>query len=132
VVCTSCGPRRDAYWIAKALQTGMHPHPVYIPTGEIRELRALLSQRRALHAEYNRWRYRARTYLRAGGYAVASGVTAVRTALAAGSALTRSAPASFTAALALCQRQEATLRTELAHLDATLRAPRSRWMPYSG
>ena len=35
--------RRDAYWIAKALQTGMYPHPVYIPTGEIRELRALLS-----------------------------------------------------------------------------------------
>src|SRR3989442_2040619 len=39
--------RRDAYWIAKALQSGMYPHPVYVPTGEIRELRALLSQRRS-------------------------------------------------------------------------------------
>jgi transposase len=114
--------RRDAYWIAKALQTGLHPHPVYIPTGEIRELLALLSQRRALHAEYNRWRYRARTYLRAGGYAVAPGVTAVRAALAPRSALTRGAPASLSAALALCQRQETTLRAELAHLDAMLRA----------
>jgi hypothetical protein len=26
--------RRDAYWIAKALQSGMYPHPVYVPTGE--------------------------------------------------------------------------------------------------
>jgi hypothetical protein len=26
---------RDAYWIAKALQTGMMPHPVYVPTGEV-------------------------------------------------------------------------------------------------
>ena len=25
--------RRDAYWIAKALQSGRYPHPVYIPTG---------------------------------------------------------------------------------------------------
>jgi transposase len=114
--------RRDAYWIAKALQTGMHPHPVYIPTGEIRELRALLSQRRVLHADYNRWRYRARTYLRAGGYAVAPGVTAVRAALVPDSVLTRGAPASLTAALALCRRQEAALRAELAQLDATLRA----------
>jgi hypothetical protein len=30
--------RRDAYWIARALQTGLHPHPVYLPMGEIREL----------------------------------------------------------------------------------------------
>ena len=25
--------RHDAYWIARALQSGMHPHPVYIATG---------------------------------------------------------------------------------------------------
>ena len=37
--------RRDAYWIAKALQTGMMPHPVYIPSGKVRRLRQLLSQR---------------------------------------------------------------------------------------
>jgi transposase len=60
--------------------------------------------------------------LRAGGYAVAPGVAAVRAALAPGSALTCGAPASLTAALALCQRQEAALRAELAQLDAALRA----------
>ena len=114
--------RRDAYWIAKALQSGMSPHPVYIPTGEIRELRALLSQRRVLHTDYTRWRHRARTYLRAGGYPVALGVAALRAALAPGSAGTRGAPPSLLDALALCQRQEAALRAELAQLDATLRA----------
>jgi transposase len=114
--------RRDAYWIAKALQSGMYPHPVYVPTGEIRELRALLSQRRVLHADYNRWRYRARAYLRAGGYAVAPGVTALRAALAAENAATRSAPSRLTDAVALCRRQEAALRAELLQLDAVLRA----------
>ena len=114
--------RRDAYWIAKALQSGMYPHPVYVPTGEIRELRAVLSQRRVLHTDYNGWRYRARTYLRAGGYPVAPGVAALRTALAPGSVGTRGAPTSLMDALALCQRQEAALRAELAQVDAALRA----------
>ena len=113
--------RRDAYWLAKALQSGMYPHPVYVPTGEIRELRARLSQRRVLHTDYNRWRYRARTYLRAGGYPVAPGGTALRAALAPGNAGTRGAPTSLTDALGLCQRQEAALRAELAQVDATLR-----------
>jgi transposase len=113
--------RRDAYWIAKALQAGMHPHPVYVPTGEIRELRAWLSQRRALRADYNRWRYRARTYLRAAGCAVGPGVRALRAALAPGGAGTAGTPASLTTALALCRRQEAALRSELAQLDTTLR-----------
>jgi hypothetical protein len=43
--------RRDAYWIARTLQTGMHPHPVYLPTGEVRELRALLTRRRMIQAD---------------------------------------------------------------------------------
>ena len=34
--------KRDAYWLAKTLQTGMTPHPVCIPTGDVRRLRALL------------------------------------------------------------------------------------------
>ena len=42
----------------------MYPHPVYVPSGEIRDLRALFSQRRVLHADYQSWRYRARAYLR--------------------------------------------------------------------
>jgi transposase len=60
--------KRDALWIAKALQTGMMPHPVYIPTGEVREMRALLSRRRALVEEHKRWLSRARCYLQAAGY----------------------------------------------------------------
>ena len=37
--------KRDAFWIAKALQTGMTPHPVYVPSGQVRLLRQLLSER---------------------------------------------------------------------------------------
>ena len=62
--------RRDAYWIAKSLQSGMMPHPVYIPTGQVRRLRALLSQRDAIVTERKRWLLRARSYLRAAGYAL--------------------------------------------------------------
>ena len=46
--------RRDAYSIAKALQTGMTPTPVHLPTGEVRELRNLISRREV--AERTRWR----------------------------------------------------------------------------
>jgi hypothetical protein len=53
--------RRDAYWIARALQTGMHPHPVYIPTHEIRELRTLLTRRRMIQTDRNRF-YQLLTY----------------------------------------------------------------------
>ncbi len=52
--------KRDAYWIAKSLQTGMTPHPVYIPVGEVRELRRLLTRRRVIQRDRNRWQYRAR------------------------------------------------------------------------
>jgi transposase len=110
--------RRDAYWLAKALQAGMYPHPVYVPTGEIRELRAWLSQRRALRADYNRWRYRARAALRAAGYPVGAGLKAFRAALAAER---EGLPVSLATGLARCRRQEAALRAELAQLDATLR-----------
>ncbi len=114
--------RRDADWIAQALQAGMSPHPVYVPTGKIRERRAVLSQRRVLHADYNRWRHRARTSWRAGGYPVVSGGAALRAALAPGNAGTRGAPPSLPDALALCQRQEGALRAELAQGDAVVRA----------
>jgi transposase len=110
--------RRDAYWIAKALQSGMYPHPVYIPTGEIRELRALLSQRRVLQTEHQRWRYRARAYLRAAGCPAASGIVALRAALARASGRMDGSSAD---AIGLCRRQEAVVRAELQQLDRTLR-----------
>jgi hypothetical protein len=40
-----------------------------LPTGEVRELRALLSRRAAVVAERTRWLLRARSYLQATGYA---------------------------------------------------------------
>ncbi len=56
--------RRDAYWIAKSLQTGMTPHVVYVPGGEIRELRRLLARRALLKRDLKRWQVRARALLR--------------------------------------------------------------------
>ena len=59
--------RRDAFWIAKALQTGMTPHPVYIPTGQVRRLRQLLNQREGLIREHQRWLLRSKSAVRAAG-----------------------------------------------------------------
>ena len=59
--------KRDSYWLAKALQTGMTPHPVYIPAGEVRHLRGLLSQREALVTDRTAWLLRAKTLLTAAG-----------------------------------------------------------------
>ena len=109
--------RRDAYWIARALQAGMYPHPVYVPTGEIRELRALLSQRRVLHADYQSWRYRARAYLRAAGCPAPAGIAALRATLARATGRTEGVLAD---GLELCRRQEATLRAELQRVDTAL------------
>ena len=53
--------KRDAFWIAKCLQTGMMPHPVYIPDGDIRKLRSQLAMRANLAAEKKRWLLRARS-----------------------------------------------------------------------
>ncbi len=52
--------RRDAFWLAKALQTGMTPTPVYIPIGPIRALRALLHHRDTLKRDRQRWLMRMR------------------------------------------------------------------------
>ena len=72
--------RRDAYWIARTLQTGLHPHPVYIPTGEVRELRAMLTRRRMIQRDRNRWQYRARAALRGSGYKIRTGGHSLRKA----------------------------------------------------
>ena len=65
--------KRDAYWITKCLQSGMMPHPVPIPTTEVRRLRSLLAQRRAIASERKRWMLRARSHLRAAGTPLAKG-----------------------------------------------------------
>jgi transposase len=109
--------RRDAYWIAKALQSGMYPHPVYVPTGEIRDLRALLSQRRVLHADYQSWRYRARAYLRAAGCPAAAGIAALRAML---TRVSGQIDGCLADGIDLCRRQEGMLRAELQRVDTAL------------
>lgn len=73
--------RRDAYWIARALQTGMMPHPVYIPVGAVRELRGLLHRREVIQRDYNRWKLRAKSQMRSSGILVGRGVRSLKTAI---------------------------------------------------
>jgi transposase len=113
--------RRDAYWIARALQTGMHPHPVYIPTGEIRELRVLLSRRRVIQIDRNRWQYRARAALRASGYRIKTGGHWLRKVLDELLATPNGIDAYLNDTLELCQRQEAALSLELRRVETNLR-----------
>ncbi len=111
--------KRDAYWIAKALQTGMTPHPVYIPSGEVRVLRQLLSQREAVIGDQKRWLLRAKTLLRASGLLVPyrRTVTGLIEAL-------QNDPEGLDEhlanTLARCQRMHETLLGERRQLDATL------------
>lgn len=65
--------RRDAYWLARALQSGMMPHPVYIPGGAVRELRGLLHRREVIQRDYNRWKFRAKSQMRSSGILVGRG-----------------------------------------------------------
>lgn len=113
--------RRDAYWIARALATGMHPHPVYIPTGEIRELRMLLTRRRLVLIDRVRWQHRARAALRASGRYVRPGNSQLRTALAPVLESSLETDAEVGKMLELCQRQQAALSVELRDVDGALR-----------
>jgi len=112
--------KRDAYWLAKALQTGMTPHPVYIPTGEVRELRALLSRRAALVTERRRWLLRARSYLQAAGHKTPAASRSVKRLID----LSVSEPEGMDGyryqALSLCQRMEETLTLELGKIEQEL------------
>lgn len=115
--------KRDAYWIAKALQTGMMPHPVYIPTGPVRRLRQLLSRRGALIREQKRWLLRAKTCVRAAGHKLPGkprkrSVTAIIETLLSGP---DGIDEHLAQALSMCERMHKTLGAELAELEATIR-----------
>lgn len=112
--------KRDAYWIAKALCTGMMPTPVYMPTGEVRELRALLSRRRAIATERTRWLVRARSHLQAWGRPPSRAHRTVERLL--GSALKEPEGIGETLAqsLELCGRMHSALSAELKQVDALL------------
>jgi len=112
--------KRDAYWIGKCLQTGMMPHPVYIPTTEVRRLRSLLSQRRAIAAERKRWMLRARSQLRAAGMPLEKGEGKITRRLEQALCSSDGLDAYRAEALEVCARQEKQLRTELRQIEKTL------------
>ena len=100
----------------------MYPHPVYIPTGEIRELRGLLTRRRMLQqTERNRWQYRARAALRASGRTLRTGGHYLRRSLKGYLEVASDLEAPLRETLALCQRQETALALELRQVDTELR-----------
>src|SRR5512139_2718504 len=109
--------RRDAYWIAKALQTGMTPHPVYIPTGEVRSLRTLLSRRTALMRERRNWLLRAHSYLQASGHTPHKASRSVKKLTEAAMSEPDGLETELYQSLQLCQRMDETLSLELRRID---------------
>jgi transposase len=111
--------RRDAFWIAKALQTGMTPHPVYVPTGEIRQLRRLLSRRAAIVDDRRRWLLRARSYLHAAGLKPRAG-RSVGALLNWAMESSTGIEADLHEAVSLCERLFQALQTEQERIEKTL------------
>jgi transposase len=111
--------RRDAYWIARSLQTGMMPHPVFIPTGEVRELRGLLAQREAIVADRTRWLVRAKTLLHAKGQGLSRTPGSHRW-LALALSHSDGLDALTAERVEQCQRMHVALSEELALVDARL------------
>jgi transposase len=112
--------KRDAYWIAKSLQTGMTPHPVHIPHGRVRELRSLLGQRRGLVEDRKRWQLRARAHLRARGIVVARGKVNIQRRIAALIERPEGVETDLLSALGVCERAMDLLDEELVHIDVEL------------
>jgi len=112
--------RRDAYWIARSLQAGMTPHPVYIATGEVREVRKLLNRRRIVQRDRNRWQYRARAMLRSHGLRTRTGGHYLRKYIDRLLEHPDGVHTELLESLGLCERFITMLGEELAHVDATL------------
>ena len=98
----------------------MHPHPVYIATGEIRELRALLIRRRLILTDRNRWQHRARSMLRGSGLRVRPGGHRLRAVLEELLNSPNGLDAYLSDSLDLCLRQLAALGVELQRVEAEL------------
>lgn len=112
--------KRDAYWIARSLQTGMTPHPVHVPRGEVRTLRRLLAQRRALLEDRKRWQLRARAHLRARGMLVDRGKEHIQRQISAMTANPEGVEPELISALGMCERAMDLLDEELEHIDGVL------------
>ncbi len=100
----------------------MTPTSVYLPTGEVRELRNLISRREAIVAERTRWLVRARSYLQAAGHAPLRAHRSVPSLLEASVSNPDGIEATLAMSIELCQRMHGTLAQELAQIDALLHA----------
>ena len=112
--------KRDAYWIARTLQTGLTPHVVHIPRGEVRELRRLLAQRGALVEDRKRWQLRARAYLRARGMVIARGKDHIQRQIEWMTTHPEGVEPGLLSALGMCERAMELLDEELVHIDGML------------
>ena len=112
--------RRDAHWIAKALQTGMTPHAVYVPDPAVRRLRSLLSQRNAVRGERMRWSLRARSYLRSTGCRPPRRAGTVERLLTMVGGTPDGLDVHVSEALEMCARQEQGALAELERLDLAI------------
>jgi transposase len=81
----------------------------------------MLTRRRMIQRDRNRWQYRARAALRGSGYKIRAGGHSLRKALDSLLSTTLGADAQRVELLELCQRQEGSLTLELARAEATLR-----------
>jgi transposase len=112
--------RRDAYWIARSIQTGMAPHPVYLPTGEVRELRRFLQRRRIVVRDRNRWRCRARATLRSEGLRARTGGASLNRFMNQLIERPDGVDTNILESLGLAQRFITLLDEELAHIEAMM------------
>lgn len=112
--------KHDAYWIAKALQTGMTPHPVYIPCGDVRLLRRLLARRRMVMRDRKSWQYRARAFLRSEGVKVSPGNSKIRQKVDELLEHPDGANAELLDSLGLCERSIDLFGEECADIDSKI------------
>src|SRR4030095_2371489 len=93
-----------------------------MPTGEVRELRALLTRRQeALLSERTRWLLRARSFLEAAGYTPARGRRSVAMVIKSAVLRPGGMDETLVQSLQLCERMHASTSLELMRLDVTLR-----------
>ena len=112
--------KRDSYWIARALQTGMTPHPVYIPSGEVRQLRRLLARRRMVMRDRKRWQYRARAFMRSHGVQARPGNYRLRNKINELLERTEGVDTDLLDSLGLCERTMSLLIEERDDIDSKI------------
>lgn len=93
---------------------------MYIPTGEIRELRGLLSRRVAIVGERKRWLLRARSHLKAAGCPPQRRGRSITRLLESSLAAPDGLDATVADSVDLCQRMHATLTAELSRVEGLL------------